>query len=82
MIMFNYFINRINIFFFIINNIWGLMDFKSIPSIPFFVDITIVPKHKASIILILVPDPNFNGTHNPFEKKVNYITLSLIQFPY
>ena len=43
-----------------------LIESKSIPSIPFFEDIIIAPKHKASIILILVPDPNFNGTHNPF----------------
>ena len=48
----------------------GFVFFKLIPSIPFFDEITIVPKLSASIILILVPDPNFKGTHKHFEKKI------------
>ena len=45
----------------------GLEDLILIPSIPFLDETTIAPRDKASIILILVPEPNFNGTHKHFE---------------
>ena len=47
----------------------GFIFFRLIPSIPFFDEITIAPKLSASIILIPVPDPNFNGTHKHLEKN-------------
>ena len=36
-------------------------------TIPFKEEITIAPIDKASIIFILVPDPNFKGTHKHLE---------------
>ena len=50
----------------------GFVDFSLIPSI-LLVEITTAPKHNASIIFILVPDPNFRGTHKHFEKKLDYL---------
>ena len=45
----------------------GFFLFNSIPSIPFKDEITIAPIDKASIIFILVPDPNFKGIHKHLE---------------
>jgi hypothetical protein len=39
------------------------------------------PIESASRIFILVPDPNFKGTHKHFEKKVNYINHFFVLIP-